>query len=239
MRKRIGQRRHATQPGRAHDRGRVVATDAARAIRVRWHGGAIAHLQRARRVGHGTGQHQRQRGEGHQLPRHEQGRDARRDRHRQHRGDEQRQHDAAVLLVRRVGVSHAVQAGHDRHRTDDQQEHSRQRVHRDRSRSEGKHTRHLRGPPVPTQRRDPRGDTGGAGQSRQPTHGRRPDPRGSQTAREGTGQRRAAGDPQAEGDQVHRPVSPLSAATMADGSGGHPGTVTSTGTTSPTVPSTP
>ncbi|MCY1229740.1 hypothetical protein D9M72_421180 [compost metagenome] len=61
MRKRIGRRRYPAQPGRAHDRGRVVATDAARAIRVRWHGGAIAHLQRARRVGHGTGQHQRQR----------------------------------------------------------------------------------------------------------------------------------------------------------------------------------
>ena len=40
-------------------------------------------------------------------------------------------------------------------------------------------------------------------------------------------------------NRVHRPVSPRNAATIASGAGGHPGTSTSTGTTSATAPCTP
>lgn len=60
MRKGIGQRRDATQPGGAHQRRHVVADDAPVQVAIGRRGGAVAHFQRAGFGGNRAGQQQRQ-----------------------------------------------------------------------------------------------------------------------------------------------------------------------------------
>jgi len=52
VRERVGQCRHAAQPGCAHDRRHVVADDAPTRVAVGRRGGAVAHFQGARLAGH-------------------------------------------------------------------------------------------------------------------------------------------------------------------------------------------
>src|SRR5690606_19108852 len=67
----------------------------------------------------------------------------------------------------------------------------------------------------------------------------RPPPGGDAQCEHSSGPTGSERDHEANKRSAHRPVSPRSAATIAPGGGGHPGTSTSTGTTSETAPATP
>ena len=190
------------------------------------------------------GQHQQQRGERHQLPQHEEGGHRRGHRDQDQREREQRQHRlrrTRAQPVRAVPgrVADAVHGdrGHDGSR--DREEQTGQGVHGHMCSGQRKQPGKRGRPAAPAECGDARGDASRSHAGRQNSGDRDTGPVRQGEARERARAAQCGGRRQGGRDQVHRPVTLRSAATICSGSGGHPGTARSTGTTSETAPSMP
>ncbi len=160
------------------------------------------------------GEHQDQRRDRHQLPRQQKRRHRARGRHQQHRRDEQRHHrhrDPTEVFT--AHVADQVTTDRSRYRARERHEESAQPVELDVHAGQRKQPTDVHYTHRSKHAQQPHADPGNA-------HARSDDPAG----------RRCSG---------HFPVTDRSAAMMAAGVGGQPAISTSTGTTSPTAPTTP
>ncbi len=136
-------------------------------------------------------------------------------------------------------VADGVHARRNRDRPGDRDEEPAQPVRRELQPRQRQQARQDEGKRPAGQRGDPGDEPRGARQRGPGSGGGRAQPPGQRQHRQRGQQRDGRGETEPGSHRVHRPVSSRSAATIASGRGGHPGTSASTGSMSRTAPVTP